>query len=121
VAKTVAVMYAGRIVELGPTATVFETPRHPYTRLLMRAVPSLDKAEVMEGIEGQPPRPASRPVGCSFAPRCAGPIRGAAHQRSPGHPPRRLGPARSGCARGGRLTGVVRHQRGAPRRQLQSA
>ena len=72
VAKTVAVMYAGRIVELGPTATVFETPRHPYTRLLMRAVPSLDKAEVMEGIEGQPPRPASRPVGCSFAPRCPG-------------------------------------------------
>ena len=70
VAKTVAVMYAGRLVELGPTGTVFETPRHPYTKLLMRAVPSLDKAEVMEGIEGQPPRPASRPAGCSFAPRC---------------------------------------------------
>jgi len=70
VAKTVAVMYAGRIVELGPTAAVFETPRHPYTRLLMRAVPSLDKAEVMEGIEGLPPRPASRPAGCSFAARC---------------------------------------------------
>ena len=70
VARTVAVMYAGRMVELGPTATVFETPRHPYTRLLMRAVPSLDKAEVMEGIEGQPPRPATRPAGCSFASRC---------------------------------------------------
>jgi len=70
VAKTVAVMYAGRIVELGPTATVFETPRHPYTRLLMRAVPSLDKAEVIEGIEGLPPRPVSRPAGCSFAARC---------------------------------------------------
>jgi len=70
VASSVAVMYAGRIVEHGATATVFETPAHPYTRLLMRAVPSMDKAEVMEGIEGQPPSPGNRPAGCSFAARC---------------------------------------------------
>jgi peptide/nickel transport system ATP-binding protein len=66
----VAVMYAGRVIELGATADVFGSPVHPYTRGLLGAVPSPDRAEVLAGIEGQPPRPGHRPGGCSFAPRC---------------------------------------------------
>jgi peptide/nickel transport system ATP-binding protein len=66
----VAVMYAGRIIELGSTEKVFGFPVHPYSRGLLAAVPSPDRAEVLTGIDGQPPRPGRRPEGCSFAPRC---------------------------------------------------
>jgi peptide/nickel transport system ATP-binding protein len=66
----VAVMYAGRVVELGTTSDVFRRPAHPYTRGLLAAVPSPDRAEILAGIDGQPPRPGNRPEGCSFAPRC---------------------------------------------------
>jgi peptide/nickel transport system ATP-binding protein len=66
----VAVMYAGRIIEIGPTAKVFGDPLHPYTRGLLSAVPSPLVATKLAGIDGQPPRPGRRPAGCSFAPRC---------------------------------------------------
>ncbi len=69
-ASAVAVMYAGRIVELGGMRAVLGLPVHPYTRGLMAAVPSPDRAEVLTGIDGQPPRPGRRPAGCAFAPRC---------------------------------------------------
>jgi peptide/nickel transport system ATP-binding protein len=68
--SNVAVLYAGRIIEIGPTRQVFGTPVHPYTRGLLAAVPSPERAHVLAGIEGQPPRPGRRPVGCSFASRC---------------------------------------------------
>jgi peptide/nickel transport system ATP-binding protein len=70
-ASEVAVMYAGRIIEIGPTTDVFGHPVHPYTRGLLAAVPSPDRAEVLASIDGQPPRPGRRPHGCSFAPRCS--------------------------------------------------
>ncbi len=66
----VAVMYAGRVIELGSTERVFSTPVHPYTQGLLAAVPSADRAETLIGVPGQPPRPGRRPAGCSFAPRC---------------------------------------------------
>ena len=66
----VAVLYAGRIAEIGATNKVFAYPLHPYTRGLLGAVPSVDRAEVLTGIEGQPPRPGRRGRGCSFASRC---------------------------------------------------
>jgi peptide/nickel transport system ATP-binding protein len=64
------VLYAGKVVENGPTSVVFGSPSHPYTRKLLRAIPSPERSEALEGIEGQPPHPTRRPHGCEFAPRC---------------------------------------------------
>jgi peptide/nickel transport system ATP-binding protein len=66
----VAVMYAGRVVEIGSAARLFGEPVHPYTRGLIGAVPSPNRAEVLVGIDGQQPRPGRRGAGCSFAARC---------------------------------------------------
>jgi oligopeptide/dipeptide ABC transporter ATP-binding protein len=66
----VAVMYAGRVVEIGSAARLFGEPVHPYTRGLIGAVPSHERAEVLTGIDGQQPRPGRRGAGCAFAARC---------------------------------------------------
>src|SRR6185437_4705882 len=62
-AEQVAVMYAGRIVELGPAHEVFGAPAHPYAAGLFRAVPSVERTHVLVGLPGQPPRPRERPQG----------------------------------------------------------
>jgi peptide/nickel transport system ATP-binding protein len=70
--RRIAVMYAGEVVETGPTAEVLADPRHPYAWALANAVPSLDApvAARLPGIEGMPPDPLAMPAGCRFAPRC---------------------------------------------------
>jgi oligopeptide/dipeptide ABC transporter ATP-binding protein len=72
VADDVAVMYGGRIVEIGPVDTVFHTPLHPYTRGLMQAVPKLGATEVdlLPSIRGTVPVIFDMPAGCAFHPRC---------------------------------------------------
>jgi oligopeptide/dipeptide ABC transporter ATP-binding protein len=71
-ADRVAVMYAGKIVEMGSTQQVFDTPSHPYTQALLRCLPSVDlKRQQLVEIGGQPPDLARLPPGCPFAPRCA--------------------------------------------------
>ncbi len=78
IAHRVAVMYAGRIVEEGPTEAVFRNPRHPYTRGLLASMPRLGEAtrmrqagEQLYAIPGVVPALTRMPAGCAFAPRCA--------------------------------------------------
>ena len=72
-ADRLAVMYAGRLVELGPTETLLADPAHPYTIGLLRSLPRLDRPRqaALTPIEGSPPDLASNLEGCPFAPRCA--------------------------------------------------
>jgi peptide/nickel transport system ATP-binding protein len=66
----IAVMYAGRIVEEGPTAKVVSAPFHPYTLGLRNALPQIDRASEPIAIPGVPPDLVAMPSGCRFAPRC---------------------------------------------------
>ena len=67
----VAVMYAGRIVEMGDVRDIFNTPSHPYTEALLASVPKLEEdVDRLYSIEGQPPTLHDLPTGCPFAPRC---------------------------------------------------
>ncbi|GGM13956.1 oligopeptide/dipeptide ABC transporter ATP-binding protein [Nakamurella endophytica] len=71
VAHRVAVMYLGRIVEIGDTATVWSDPRHPYTEALVAAIPRADGAGTLPvDLPGDVPDPAAPPSGCHFHPRC---------------------------------------------------
>jgi peptide/nickel transport system ATP-binding protein len=69
-ADRVAVMYAGRIVEIGPRDDLFRAPSHPYTRALLDAIPHLAEARWLTGIPGRTPQPGRRPTGCRFHDRC---------------------------------------------------
>ncbi|BEP13718.1 ABC transporter ATP-binding protein [Acidothermaceae bacterium B102] len=72
IADTIAVMYAGRLVEKAPAKALFRAPRHPYTYGLTSSFPSLHgEKKVMTGIEGSPPDLRHVPSGCPFHPRCA--------------------------------------------------
>jgi oligopeptide/dipeptide ABC transporter ATP-binding protein len=71
VCDRIAVMYAGRIVEVGDTHDVLTSPQHPYTAALLASAPSFSRGTGrLEGIGGQPPDPREFPPGCRFAPRC---------------------------------------------------
>jgi oligopeptide/dipeptide ABC transporter ATP-binding protein len=71
IADAVAVMYAGRIVEMAPTDDLFRDPRHPYTRALLAAVPHPDPDVPMNAVvRGEVADPANLPKGCAFHPRC---------------------------------------------------
>jgi len=69
-AERIHVMYAGTMVEMGHTAELFESPLHPYTRLLLSSVPKLTGDGISQGIPGRLPDYLHPPVGCRFAPRC---------------------------------------------------
>jgi oligopeptide transport system ATP-binding protein len=71
-AQRIAVMYSGKIVELGATSQVFTAPRHPYTRSLLAAVPVAGGRRITHdfSLEGEPPDPTNKPSGCAFRTRC---------------------------------------------------
>jgi len=72
ISATTAVMYAGRIIEMAPTETLFRTPQHPYTEMLLAAVPKPDPEfrEKEAGPRGEVADPSNLPPGCPFHPRC---------------------------------------------------
>ena len=70
IADQIAVMYAGRVVEQGPTEGLFADSGHPYTRHLIAAIPHLDGRRQLVGLAGGAPSPGRRPVGCFFVRRC---------------------------------------------------
>jgi len=84
-ADDVAVMYLGRIVERGPVEQIFHEPRHPYTRALLRSIPSIlaKPRSKLETIEGSIPHPYNRPQGCPFHPRCGDRIAGLCDSAEP--------------------------------------
>jgi oligopeptide/dipeptide ABC transporter ATP-binding protein len=103
----VLVMYAGEIVEEAPVERLFSAPAHPYTRLLLRSIPSVDaKRPTLEAIAGAPPSPTRFPSGCRFHPRCPLGIGSCAEKAPPREP-----------AAGG---GIVRCWRKADIRQIEA-
>lgn len=70
IADTVGIMYLGRIVEYGSVKEIFKKPRHPYTKSLLDAVPSLTQKKAFEPLVGDVPSPLYPPKGCHFHPRC---------------------------------------------------
>ncbi len=84
-ANRVNVMYAGRLVESGPAAAIYHTPRHPYTMALLRSVPRLDRPRQarLDPVEGQPPDLTRLDAGCAFRPRCRFAVEACAASRPP--------------------------------------
>ena len=75
VVDRIGVMYAGDLVETGDIQEIFDEPLHPYTRLLMASLPSLEHKEAARGIPGLMPSLLNRPAGCPFHPRCPAGLR----------------------------------------------
>jgi oligopeptide/dipeptide ABC transporter ATP-binding protein len=81
----IVVMYAGRIVEQGPTRQIFKNPQHPYTWSLLRSIPRLDAQshDKLLTISGLPPDMANPPPGCKFHPRCKFRVDRCLHEEPP--------------------------------------
>jgi peptide/nickel transport system ATP-binding protein len=81
----VVVMYLGRVVERGPVDAIFHAPRHPYTRALLRSIPSVHAPvrTKLPAIAGSLPHPYRRPAGCPFHPRCPEKIAGTCERHEP--------------------------------------
>ena len=69
-ADTIGVMYAGKLLEIGPVRQMIETPKHPYTKMLVDSLPGIEIKQALVGIPGLPPPLVDLPPGCSFNPRC---------------------------------------------------
>jgi peptide/nickel transport system ATP-binding protein len=84
-ARDVAVMYLGRVVEQAPVDEIFHAPRHPYTQALLRSIPRMRSRsrERLTPIAGSVPHPYDRPPGCPFHPRCAEFMAGTCDRRAP--------------------------------------
>ena len=84
-ADNVAVMYLGKIVEYSDVKTIFHNAKHPYTQLLLKAIPRLDYEGRLETIEGRVPEPIDLPEVCHFYPRCPERIEGKCNEEMPGN------------------------------------
>jgi peptide/nickel transport system ATP-binding protein len=85
IAHHVVVMYLGRVMEQGPVDDIFHAPKHPYTRALLRSIPSLlaPAQSPLPTIAGSIPHPLGRPPGCAFHPRCPEVIAGVCERQAP--------------------------------------
>lgn len=109
-ARDIAVMYGGRVVETGTAEDIFYRCAHPYTRGLIAAMPKLDRiGDELTPIDGTPPSIFRRPPGCSFAPRCAM-AEGACRETDPDL--RTVGATRAACLRAEELEGHSEVPRG---------
>jgi oligopeptide/dipeptide ABC transporter ATP-binding protein len=81
----VAVMYAGKIVEMQSVRGLFYAPRHPYTKALLDSIPKLGTKEPLYAVPGQPPDLSALPSGCSFHPRCAQAMERCRGEEPPNH------------------------------------
>ncbi len=84
VADRIGIMYAGKMVEEAPTATIFDTPAHPYTQYLINSLPRFGDKTQRTSVPGSPPSLADLPSGCPFHPRCPS-ARRVCSEEMPGH------------------------------------
>ncbi|MCY4538608.1 MAG: ABC transporter ATP-binding protein [Chloroflexi bacterium] len=80
ISDRLAIMYAGKLVEYGPTEVIFSNPLHPYTQMLIQSLPQVGDRRQRVGISGRPPNLIDPPAGCRFAARCPSVMDHCAHQ-----------------------------------------
>jgi oligopeptide/dipeptide ABC transporter ATP-binding protein len=85
ISEYVVVMYLGRVMETGPIDDIFHNPQHPYTKALLKSIPTVKSQSrtILPTIEGSIPHPFNRPAGCPFYPRCEEFMVGVCDQRTP--------------------------------------